>query len=459
MKHLNNERGYALVIVMLLVVLFLGFFATFLAGSMNHAAQERTVDTSNQSVAAAEMGVLYYTASFEKELELELKKIQMEVDEELNYLKSNCNSCDFENELKEINSDKKQHYQQAVIKKVEALNLPEGTTDNFKRTISLDGDTAYTIESAVAEVAGDNTKIKVELKLKGLAKQGESEEEQMLDVLFNVVIPDSFLTKSTQIIYDDIYKNPPNISCNDFLSSKHYLQVEPYYECELGDNQSLATLTATINDTYNLNLKDFIVYTDNYAQNVCGNDNGQCTKADFKGVSVMVHGSDDTDVKNTNNLNNIKIYVDGKFTLKNMNSSSSNVIVVKSFELTHNAHGISNTTIVVLGYDDINQLAELKVKTNGNGGNSIELASNSKFCLDADRIIESDITNFGDQITIGDGNLLIYHTSKNKNYFIGKENVKKITDYSEFLSLCNVSVNGSPIANDIDPGFGFEVEY
>ena len=37
MKKLENENGYALLVVLLVVVLFLGFSAIFLKGSLNHA--------------------------------------------------------------------------------------------------------------------------------------------------------------------------------------------------------------------------------------------------------------------------------------------------------------------------------------------------------------------------------------------------------------------------------------
>lgn len=464
MKQFKNEQGYALVVVLLLVVLFLGFFATFLAGSLNHITQERTVDTSNQSVAAAEMGVLYYTASFEKELELELLEIQKEINERLEILKQ-CETCNFEEDLRQLNIEKKEDFKEAVVKKVDDLNLPEGSEDDFKRVVSVDGETAYTIESATAEVATDNTEIRVDLKLEGVAKQGEAEAEKILDVFFNINVPDSFLTKSTQIIYDDIYKNPPAISCAEFLSAKKYDAegIEPYYECNLGENEKLADfLTDLKGYPHNLNPQDFLVYTDKYLENVCdpnGNskkeENANCNSKDFEGISIMVYGEEDTVTKNMNGLEDIKIYVDGQLSVQNLNNTSNAVLVLKELVVDNNSQNIENSTIVVLGLDDASALAELKVD------NNITLKTNAKFCLDADRIIQDDIETFENKITINDGSVLYYYTSpsSNKNYFLSNPRAKKITNYSEFLSLCNVSVNGSPIANEIDPGFDFEVEY
>lgn len=464
MKQLNKENGYALIVVMLLVVLILGFFATFLVGSLNHVSQEKTIDTSNQSVAAAEMGVLYYTASFEKELELELLEIQKEVNERLEVLKQ-CNTCNFEEDLKKLNMEKKEDFKNAVVQKVMGLNLPEEAEDDLKRVISVDGDMAYTIESANAEVTLDNKKIRVDLQLEGRANQGETGSEKILDVFFNIAIPDSFLTKSTQIIYDDIYKNPPKMTCTEFLNSKKYLGegIVPYYECTLGDTKKLATLLSDIKAyPHNLNPKDFLVYTDKYLTNVCdpnGNskkeENSNCNSKDFEGISIMVYGDEDTVTKNMNGLEDIKIYIDGQLSVKNLNNTSNAVLVLKELVVDNNSQNIENSTIVILGLDEAAKLAELKVD------NNITLKTNSKFCLDADRIIQSDIKTFESKININEGSSLYYYTSpsSNKNYFLTNPRAKKITDYSEFLSLCNVSVNGSPIANDIDPGFDFEVEY
>ena len=461
MKKLENENGYALLVVLLVVVLFLGFSATFLKGSLNHATQERSVDTSNQSVAAAEMGVLYYTASFEKELELELLNIQKEINEKLDVLKQ-CDGCDFESEIRILNQNKINEYKSTVLTKVGNLNGTESNKGYYKREVSVDGRMSYTVQSATAEIK-DTNKIEVEINLEGISKQGEANSESILSVIFQVAIPESFLTKSTQLIYDDVYKNPPAISCAHFLTNKEYDKegIDPLYECTLGDNKKLADLLNDIKGSSdNLSPQDFMVYTDDYLANVCdpsGNINNaetsNCNSNDFEGVSVTVYGSEETVTKNMNGLENVKIYITGQLTVQNLNNMSNAVSVLKELNVSNNSQNIENSTIVVLGFDDETKLADLKVD------NNITLKTNTKFCLDADRILESDIVSFGNKITINEGSSLIYHTSKEKNYFSGKQNVIKITNYSDFLNLCNVAVNGSPTANNINPEFDFEVEY
>ena len=469
MNELKNEKGYALLVVLLVVVLFLGFSATFLMGSLNHATQERTVDTSNQSVAAAEMGVLYYTASFEKELEMELTEIQREINGKLDVLKQ-CDECDFEADVLQLNRLSIAEYKESVIKKVVELGKAqetEFTKNYYKRNASVDGRMTYTIESAEATPIPtpllDAKSIEVKINLKGYSEQGEATAESALSVIFNVAVPESFLTKSTQLIYDDVYKDAPSKSCTQFLSDKDYEKegIDPLYECTLGDNKKLADLLDDIKGSSDsLSPQDFMVYTNNYLANVCdpsGNINNaetsNCNSNDFEGVSVSVYGNEETVTKNMIGLENVKIYINGQLTVQNLNNLSNAVSVLKELNVSNNSQNIENSTIVVLGFDDETKLAELKID------NNITLKTNAKFCLDADRILEADIVSFGNKITINEGSSLIYHTSKEKTYFSGKQNVIKITNYSDFLNLCNVAVNGSPTANNINPEFDFEVEY
>ena len=86
MRYVKNERGYALLVVLLLVVLIMSISATFMAGSINHAKQEQAVDVSNQSVAAAEMGVLYYSTDFERALDQIRQEVSFATTAELNLL-------------------------------------------------------------------------------------------------------------------------------------------------------------------------------------------------------------------------------------------------------------------------------------------------------------------------------------------------------------------------------------
>lgn len=61
----KNERGYALLIVLLLIVFIFSISAIFMRGSLSNAKQEVKVDNTHLSVMAAEMGIDYYRTFYE----------------------------------------------------------------------------------------------------------------------------------------------------------------------------------------------------------------------------------------------------------------------------------------------------------------------------------------------------------------------------------------------------------
>lgn len=60
----KNEQGYALIVVVLLIVLIMGFFTAFMTISLSNAKQEQVADQEHLKVAAAEMGVKYFSSIF-----------------------------------------------------------------------------------------------------------------------------------------------------------------------------------------------------------------------------------------------------------------------------------------------------------------------------------------------------------------------------------------------------------
>lgn len=74
MRRLKNENGYALLIVLLLIVFVSIAFAVYMRGAISHAKQERIVDNSNLTTVAAEAGVEYYTWDLKQYFDEEVHK-------------------------------------------------------------------------------------------------------------------------------------------------------------------------------------------------------------------------------------------------------------------------------------------------------------------------------------------------------------------------------------------------
>ncbi|MGE6488276.1 hypothetical protein [Paenisporosarcina sp. NPDC076898] len=90
MKKMLNERGYALLIVLFTIIIFLSMSAVFMGASLNHVTQEQTVDKNNQAVVAAELGIKYVDSHMQNQAEILYKKHLSELKTAVNNLK-NCN--------------------------------------------------------------------------------------------------------------------------------------------------------------------------------------------------------------------------------------------------------------------------------------------------------------------------------------------------------------------------------
>jgi hypothetical protein len=62
----NNEQGYALVTVLLIVTVFTVIFLSFMGQAFSSVKQNQVVEKTSRSVAAAEMGISYYQIAIQK---------------------------------------------------------------------------------------------------------------------------------------------------------------------------------------------------------------------------------------------------------------------------------------------------------------------------------------------------------------------------------------------------------
>lgn len=80
MKYIKDEKGSALLLVLMFSVMLGMFFMMFAAKSINHAKQEQIVDKSHLSFVAAEMGVDYYSGKISNEYYDKTLKLKAEAD-------------------------------------------------------------------------------------------------------------------------------------------------------------------------------------------------------------------------------------------------------------------------------------------------------------------------------------------------------------------------------------------
>ncbi|MFD1863951.1 hypothetical protein [Planococcus chinensis] len=505
MKQLKNQQGYALLIVLLIIVLFLSISATFMAGSLSNAKQEKTVDTTNQSVASAEMGVRYYTADFKRELELIKLDVSAETQLRINDLIA-CiqppreTRCDSDAKIDiiedQIDEDMRALYIQKILAKVNELNaLAAGTP--------VQPFTAEQISYAVSSAAGatvDSTgtvttdpdavkKIKVDLVTAGTSEAISKE----LKALFNIQVPDTFLnpsealtietvinTTKPNVTYTDIFDAAePTISCTALLAdlTKELKEGEkrpsPIYECKLAEGETLTAIISLLKSK-GFSPTDFKVFTDDFAKNVCPKS---CNILDLEGINLSVDTIDENAFNNMNNLINANIIVNGVLASGNNlinlgKNDSRQIIIVKELDVGSNIQNLYYTNLLVLGDSDATE-KDSKLQW----GSNFEVDNYSKLCIDIDQILPEDLKRLSEEIKFTNSGSLIYYSRYAPDFFL-KDNkgfndtarttqfVKRSPDYTTFLAACDVKLSQTiidttevAVPNVLEPDFDFEVEY
>jgi hypothetical protein len=509
MKHLKNQQGYALLIVLLIIVLFLSISATFMAGSLSNAKQEKTVDTTNQSVASAEMGVRYYTADFKRELELIKLDVSKQTQLEINDLiaciqpprETRCDS-DAKIDIIEakIDKDMRALYIQKILAKVSELNaLAAGAP--------VKPFTAEQISYAVSSAAGatlDSTgtvttdpdavkKIKVDLVAAGTSDAVSKE----LKALFNIQVPDTFLnpsealtietvvnTTNNNVTYTDIFDNAePTISCAALLTeltrplTEGEVRPSPIYECKLAAGETLMNFIDSLK-AKGLDPKDFKVFTDDFKSNVCPTS---CNQLDLDGLTLVVDSTDQEAFNNMNNLVDANLIVNGQLGAGNNlinlgKNGSKQIIIVKELDVGSNIQNLYYTNLLVLGKTGTTE-SDSSLKW----GSNFEIDNYSKLCIDIDRILPADLKRLSEEVKFSNsGSMIYYSKDASKNFVLQSKDgnnyvndparttqfVQRMSDYTTFLAACDVTLSETiidstevAVPNVLEPDFDFEVEY
>ncbi|XXM71492.1 pilus assembly PilX N-terminal domain-containing protein [Lysinibacillus sphaericus] len=131
---IKEEKGYALVLSLLILTVFMVIALSLLAASFNNAKQSRKVEKNYQAVAAAEMGIPYYQTSIIHALEKSRDAVLAEISQ-------NKNTA----------YDKEKIFNLMITKlptflKEETVQVGEGASFELKRKITSAEDTALFIE-------------------------------------------------------------------------------------------------------------------------------------------------------------------------------------------------------------------------------------------------------------------------------------------------------------------------
>lgn len=182
----KNEDGYVLIVVILLVVLIMGFSSVFMTNAISHTKQEETVDQQHLIVAAAEMGVEYYSSMLLNSYERNIKKFQTAGDSILDELESSLKKgLNSEVNISLINMEIQNAVANEIIK---SLNEE---IEELSMVKSIIGDYQYYIKNEnplIIEDTRENGNILVLGNVYG--KNIETNIEQKINFLQQFLIPD-----------------------------------------------------------------------------------------------------------------------------------------------------------------------------------------------------------------------------------------------------------------------------
>jgi len=463
-KILSNSHGYALLVTMLLVVFFLVLSTMFISSSLNHSRQEQTVDNSNQAIVAAEMGSQYYSKNVENLVKLEAQKFIPSVQMKLAKIRSIFNISLAENYRNELHFSKRNEFDmvcRTFLDNKEFVDLLECEIDEMKK--NQPGDFMEYLNNAnlVSKVNLTERKVNVEKNLRYKISSIQAVlSPNNSDVIVNIDVEGSMGSQVTQRLRSEV-----NIGSPDFLSINK-TPIISYSESAISDifeppndTNRICTTPASTNPsgtcTYvGTDLEGFlaeiplnseiIIKVNDYCSAIGEFNN--CNFTGFNGQDIPVYIKPPNDDKlvdggNANQLTNSKFYIDGFFSLNNMNHSSGNTIITRSLEM-HNGVNLTDTTLVVMGDSGKSGI----VKWKDEGKNTLVIGQNSTMCINLNAVkldgIDSS-TSFTDKSFnfSGNGKIIYYPRITHAKLLPETPNQVIYTDdFENFLLQCSVSM-------------------
>lgn len=410
-KIMNNNHGYALVTVLLIITVFMLLSFSFMGQSANTIKQNQVVEKNSQSVALAEMGIMYFEHLTRNEYDSNRQKV-------IDVVKAQRDS-DIKNNIFKTDD----HYKQLAISNMEDI-LKSQLSEETKQ-IDHKPTASFTIKNDSGDIVSRTTNgLKIEFSSIGRERSNETTITGALVIDFT-----NWMSRA---------ENPGNGSGSNESEGKL-----------LTGNEILDPGTLTGCDTENKK-DNFTGITCQINDNAGFDNNDQLT---FENSIFKVNGS----LTNTGNLNkdiiNSTLYIKGDMNTGNMNSLVKLRMHVQGNGIFghFNGNGLYDSLIEIGGDAKMDNMKLEKSKMYIGGTANIGQINDIK-----DSIIyinsSADIQgiNFGSNSTVCvNGPLTIGNINENitsKIYAKSSNNSKVITDQSAFNNACKGGGNQSPIS-------------
>lgn len=487
MTHLKNNQGYALLLVLLMIVLFISVSAIFVNTSISHSKQEVVLDKSNQSLVLAEMGIQHLETVFNQKYNVLRNNVYQSVQNEIHTVKLECQienppaHCYDQNYIDEkIESAKELSLTQFKNGLTQIINDLKDVTNTPDLYSSYKiNEISVTPEISTLDFSAESLEIKADV-FGGIDNSSGNEVEKQLITTFYVKIisffddndPITLLSRPlTQLEIETELLSPPitSISCDVIHVYKD--TISPPYNCYLeeGSNLELESLI-TIWKNAGMDLSEINVVVENWVESICTSN---CNSIDLEGVSIF---SEEQEINLRNNMNGFadgEVYFNGVFTIgNNLNNLNNNqdgnlLMVFRGLNTDNNIQNMTNTTMVILGQSPI-------LEENFEWGQNFSLDEGSKMCINADMIHLNSLARIVSSVKFGNGTEFHYFTENqnlnldplNKPTNAGDFVTSRSGDFLNFLNECGLDVDDLPEVLisyprdvNIDPEVEVEVDY
>lgn len=485
MKWLKNSNGYALIIVLFLIVSFLGLSAAFVSAAMNNAKQEVTVDVKNQAVVAAEMGIKYNMQHLSNQiviLNIDYKnrirtkmetlvtnaiKVTTNINSSLPLTTNLSTNLPTSGCVSKFTIPKFGEWIDCEIMKIETdeLNTYITSLNNTYHNLStqikmIDAKTKYQLVEPITHVSPGqkynnsftlnvnpiNRSIIIPLAVKGL----QNTSEKILTANLIVTIPDH--TSETNELTLSTNLNENAITGHVFIPPGNNSSICPT------DPKDKLTGVCKYSDTLDGGLDSYIKNLPDKSQvkikvtDFCKAFKKQQNGCNLNGLNGSLGTIYDnpltkiTSVENMNGLSNITMYIDGLLEVNNSNSASKVNLITRSLTL-HNSLNLKESSIVVLG----NSTKSGYIQWNANG---LLISEDSKLCVNLNGVNLLNSSTLGTGIIKSDtnGKIIIY---RNNSLIMSPAELAKLpapvsgkiiymNSFVDFLSTCGVNTGSIP---------------
>jgi hypothetical protein len=355
MKYLKNNEGYALLLVLFVIVFLISVSTIVVNGSLNHSKQEVTTDINNQAVVAAEMGVDYFKVLGE----IEYNNIKFH---HYNLLINEINDYYTSPEFT-THSDIQKEQKVKIIKDDYLINIGEAINDyytNFNQRITVKDQIYYELGNSGQDIPSyhiDADKVVIKINVKGISNNKVSN----LKFDMNITSPTLVITPVEPIVSKWV---PPS-----FLEMEKIILDPSANGASNKCVDSLVNITCLGDNLLDLKLlNNTTVFTTDYNYGT-GNINYSLKKSTFYnngtwelhnaiGMSdVTVFSNDDVTVKNID-ASSTYFQIKGDFTGEQVELSNSTFNLIGDFVATKHFYAV-NTNLCVEGSINLQKNTEL----------------------------------------------------------------------------------------------------